>query len=135
MSEIHAAVGLSVLEHADAILKKRKEIAKAYDKKIKANKKIRPALRLREGVDWNAAYYPVLLDSEKLLNETVGRLEGQSIGTRRYFYPELSQCLGVNSYGALPMATDISSRIIVLPMFHEMKKDEIDRVSCAFCYL
>ena len=52
-------------------------------------------------------------------------LEGIQVNSRRYFYPSLST-LRYHQSNSAPVAESISSRILCLPLYHDLKKEEID---------
>ena len=62
MSELQAAMGLSVLPYVKKILAERKRVCRYYDRHL--NFTSLKKLRLREETSWNYAYYPVILQNE-----------------------------------------------------------------------
>ncbi len=67
ISELQAAMGLSVLPYIDYIISERKKVVEYYNANLDfscLNK-----MALRQGTDWNYSYYPVIFKSEdKLLH-------------------------------------------------------------------
>lgn len=125
MSEIHAAMGLCNLTHADAVLAKRREDCRRYDEGLQGLPLQRPVLH--PDAAWNGAYYAVLLPSEAVLLDVVARLEPAGIRPRRYFHPSLSE-LDYVPEGRVPVARDVASRVLCLPLAHGMGPEDIDRV-------
>lgn len=122
MSELQAAMGLSVLEHMEEILETRKAICNAYDNKLSLNKpKIRP------NTNWNYSYYPVLFDTENELLSTVNVLNENNIFPRRYFYPSLANLPYVKKK-KLVNTDDICCRILCLPLYHDLTIEEVDLI-------
>lgn len=64
-SEFHAAMGLANLKYIEHIHKKRKEITKRYDEKLKNLKTVRPIWN--KNSENNYSYYPIIFESEELL--------------------------------------------------------------------
>jgi dTDP-4-amino-4,6-dideoxygalactose transaminase len=125
-SEFHAAMGLCLLPEMKKIIEKRKELALLYDqllKDISIEKPIR-----REENENNYGYYPVIFTSEKALLQVRAVLNANNIFPRRYFYPGLNSLNYVDRQ-ALPVADEISPRVLCLPLFYEMTQAEIRNVS------
>jgi dTDP-4-amino-4,6-dideoxygalactose transaminase len=124
-SEFHAAMGLVNLTFVDKIIQKRKEQTLYYNK-ILEGLSIR-TIKLEDEEGFNYAYYPVIFESETITLKVKKELEDNRIFPRRYFYPSLSKLDYVT--GFTPIADDISSRILCLPVYHELTKEEQDLVA------
>jgi dTDP-4-amino-4,6-dideoxygalactose transaminase len=124
-SEFHAAMGLVNLRHIEQIKKRRKEQYSYYVKKL-GDEKIK-FIQLQEEDGFNYAYCPVIFESEEKTLEVKHVLEINHIFPRRYFYPSLSKLDYVE--GETPISDDISSRILCLPLYHEITVEEQDLVS------
>lgn len=123
-SEFHAAMGLVNLKHIEKIIQKRKEQTNYYHK-IVSGLPIR-YIKLEDEEGFNFAYYPAIFESEEIALRVKKELEDNRIFPRRYFYPSLSNLDYVQ--GLTPIADDISSRILCLPIYHDMTKEEQDLV-------
>lgn len=121
-SEFHAAMGLINLKYGDDILARRLELTEYYDR-ILNHDGIRK-IELNNKAQYNFAYYPVWFKSEELLATVKSELEKNLIFPRRYFYPSLTQLDYVE--GNCPIAMDISSRILCLPLYHDLTSHEQD---------
>ncbi len=126
-SEIHAAMGLSNLAFIDEILKRRKELCELYDSLLEGTNIWRPAIL--KGTQYNHAYFPVVLRTEKACLQALDRLQQYSIYPRRYFYPSLSELNYVNQGHLTPICNDISARVICLPLYHTLSNDEVELVA------
>jgi dTDP-4-amino-4,6-dideoxygalactose transaminase len=124
-SEFHAAMGLANLKYADSILVKRKSDHAIYDTCLAPLKLKKPVIN--QFSDYNYAYYPVVFRSEKDCLEVLRALEKEEIFARRYFYPVLSQLDYVNQI-EMPRAEDVAKRILCLPLYEQISKDEIDMI-------
>lgn len=127
-SEMHAAMGLCVYPHIDKILETRKTLSEAYDKYFKElNVKIqRPVLP--SNTDYNYSYYPVIFEDEKQLLSVRNVLNASYIYPRRYFYPSLHTLPYIKENYSLPVSEAASSRVLCLPLYHDLTTDVIKRI-------
>jgi dTDP-4-amino-4,6-dideoxygalactose transaminase len=120
-SEFHAAMGLCNLNYIDDILKSRKEQWLYYESLLK---ECQLQLLLIEGdVHYNYSYFPVIFETEDELLKTNEALKTKGINSRRYFYPALNTLTYVK-YQACPVAESIAKRVLCLPLFHDLNKDD-----------
>lgn len=112
MSELQAAMGLTVLPYMETILKERKKITDLYDENLDFSnlKKI----KIREHTSWNYSYYPVIFKTEEQLLKVKAALNQESIFPRRYFYPSLNT-LGYVKFKNMPVSEKLSKTILCLP--------------------
>jgi dTDP-4-amino-4,6-dideoxygalactose transaminase len=123
MSELQAAMGLSVLPYMNHIMTERKRICDYYDLHLDFSKVSK--LKIRDHTDWNYAYYPVIFKSEAQLLETMRNLAAHSIHPRRYFHPSLEDLPYINSKQC-PIADDIANRILCLPLYTTLEEKDIE---------
>ena len=119
-SEFHAAMGLAVLDDFDLILQKRKEQSDYYTDKLNTRVQI-PTIQ--DNCTYNFAYYPVILENEKQTISVLEALEKVKIFPRRYFYPSLNTVDYVSGTSC-PVSEGISNKIICLPLYHQLSKEE-----------
>lgn len=126
-SELHAAIGLCVLNDVDDLLLRRKEQYERYRSLLyTAN----VTLQYQSSNSMcNYSYFPVLLSSEKQVQKSIEVLTASSIQARRYFYPTLNQLDYVTDKNLTPVADDVAQRIICLPMYHDLTLIEQQKVS------
>jgi len=129
MSEFHAAMGLAVLDDIDLITNKRSELVAYYSQQLSNITEVTLQLWHEKGTP-NGAYMPVIFANEQQLLTVVETLSKQSIQTRRYFHPSLSQLKIYGESGNTPIANDISTRILCLPLYTDLVLSDID-VICA----
>ena len=117
MSELHAAMGLALLPGTNTEIERRKEARAAYDAALEGLPLQRPTIR--EGLDWNNAYYPVLLPDEDCRVRAEQTLKERGIHPRRYFYPALNTLpyLQEEWRASCPVAEDAARRVLCLPMY------------------
>lgn len=124
-SEFHAAMGLLNLKYTKEILGKRKEQCKLYeylliDEDLQSQ-------HIQKNTEWNHSYFPIILDSEDTTLRIKAVLEENDIYPRRYFYPSLDELEYVENQEA-PTANDIAKRILCLPLYHDLRNEEIDKI-------
>ena len=126
ISELNAAMGLSVLPYMDDILEKRKAITEEYGKQFESHPFIK-VLRLFDDTHWNYSYFPILFESEDALIKVERKLNENYILPRRYFYPSLSELNYVDS-GELKVAKCISNTVLCLPVYYDLEVSELAQV-------
>ncbi|MDH0749786.1 dTDP-4-amino-4,6-dideoxy-D-glucose aminotransferase VioA [Pseudomonas sp. GD03842] len=133
MSEINAAFGLLQLNYIDGALARRKRIDTMYREAIADM----PGLQLfySPNDDHNFSYFPVVVGDDFPLSRDAlfERFRARDILVRRYFYPLISTFpMYRNLESAKPerlkVATDVSSRILCLPIFDALDGEAFDSV-------
>ena len=129
MSELHAAMGLTLLPGTALEIARRKEVRAMYDAALEGLPLQRPALR--KGLDWNSAYYPVLLPDEDCRVRAERTLKEHGIHPRRYFYPALNTLpyLQEEWRASCPVAEDAARRVLCLPMHGELKNKDTEQIA------
>jgi dTDP-4-amino-4,6-dideoxygalactose transaminase len=125
ISELQAAMGLVVLPNMEIIIESRKTVVDNYDKDLRFDKISRP--NLLSSTIWNYSYYPILFSSEKDLLKVEKALKSADILPRRYFYPSLCLLPYIKS-DSMPISIDISQRILCLPLFHGLEKQDVKNI-------
>jgi len=126
-SEIHAAMGLCVMDNIDLVLAKRKEQFMMYFNFISTQLPELQLLKIREFTDYNYAYFPVVFPDEKTLLYVRTELQKHNVFPRRYFYPPLNK-LNYLKNKPLPVSDSISPRVVCLPLYHDLKNTEIEMI-------
>lgn len=124
-SEFNAAMGLCMLPKVSELVAKRKTLFERYNQLL-ADTPLVP-LQVREGTEYNYAYYPIVFEDEAKLLQVVAALEAIDIVTRRYFFPSLNTLDYVN-YEPCPVSEDVSRRVLCLPFYPQLSFDEQDMV-------
>ena len=131
LSELHAAVGLSQLGRLQEFVAERRRVAEAYTGRLTRVCGIEPLLP-PDGSRSNFYKYVVLLDNgvdrlalKRTLKERfqIG-LSGEVYETPCHRQPVFKQWAA----GTFPVAEDVCSRHICLPIYPGMTETEIDRV-------
>lgn len=126
-SELHAAMGLCILPKVPALIDARRHVFGYYDARLDFDRMTRPTLT--PGVDYNYAYYPVVLDSEETLLRVMDALKAEGISPRRYFYPSLNTLPFLPSYQPCPVSEDVALRVLCLPLYPELAEADVDRIT------
>ena len=125
MNEFEAAMGLCVLDEIDTIKQRRKDIWQVY---INELSNIVEMQQWNEHGKNNCAYAPVLFDSEEQLLRIEAKLKENDILPRRYFYPSLDTLSYLDSKQICNNSRDIASRILCLPIYPILEKEDIKRI-------
>lgn len=125
ISELQAAMGLSVLPYMNEIIASRKKVVEFYDQNLNFTKL--KGLELRESTKWNYSYYPVIFESEDKLLEVQKALNKEQIFPRRYFYPSLNT-IGFINGGGMPVSENIASCIMCLPLYKELDEKDLENI-------
>lgn len=125
MSELQAAMGLTVLPYIDTIINERKKVVDYYNDKLDFSKI--QGLKIRENTVWNYSYYPVIFETEEQLLLVQKALNENQIFPRRYFYPSLNTIEYTNGL-AMPISESIASRILCLPLYVNLSVTDVTRI-------
>ncbi|MBU1216410.1 DegT/DnrJ/EryC1/StrS family aminotransferase [bacterium] len=121
MNEFEAAMGLCMLDEIETIKEKRKIICENYKRELKG------LVQFQEQNNFaseNHSYFPIILKNKKQLRKIEKSLNEQDIFPRRYFYPSLDTLDYIEPKQNCVESRDISTRILCLPLYPELSKDE-----------
>ncbi|MGL5387012.1 MAG: DegT/DnrJ/EryC1/StrS family aminotransferase [Serratia sp. (in: enterobacteria)] len=134
MSEINAAFGLLQLNHVDQALQQRKEIDSYYRDGLKNISGIKIVPHAGQEVA-NYSYFPILIEDEFKMNreQLYHYLKENGIYSRRYFYPLISEfsmyrSMKSASQDNLPIANDVARRVLCLPIYPSLKREDQKRI-------
>ncbi|SDS69263.1 dTDP-4-amino-4,6-dideoxygalactose transaminase [Formosa sp. Hel1_31_208] len=126
MSEPQAAMGLAVLPYMSHICARRKFVVERYSNGL-GSEDIQ-LLKLRDGVEWNYCYYPVIFKNEAVLMKVKTALEKEAIFARRYFYPSLDTLPYVDHSEPCQLSHKISACVLCLPLYVDLDRQDVDRI-------
>ena len=126
MSELQAAMGLAVFPYLEEIMDNRRKAMQLYD--VLLGNSGLGKIKLREDTGWNYSYYPVIFKSEEKLLKIREELHKEGFFPRRYFYPSLDSLNYVETREMI-VANSISQRILCLPLFSDITKENIEAIS------
>lgn len=124
-SEFQAAMGLVNFKYLKFIIDSRKKIFEIYDSYLKDTFD-KP--KIPKNITYNYSYYPIILKSEEKLLKVVSALNKSNIFPRRYFYPSLNKLPYLTRNQSCPISEDISTRILCLPIYHDLKTNQIKKI-------
>ncbi len=125
-SEVHAAMGHCVLPKLPQIIGYRKQVFDWYNQLLNWDKITQPKTSFE--IDYNYAYYPVVLKTEEILLKIVSELNKENIFPRRYFFPSLNKLSFVNGQSC-PVSEDISLRVLSLPLYVGLEQEIVIKIS------
>jgi dTDP-4-amino-4,6-dideoxygalactose transaminase len=132
MNEFQAAMGICNLRHIDAELASRRTAYERYFEKLSSLRGI-TLPKMREGVEKNYAYFPILVDESVFgvgRDTLLARLAENGIIGRKYFYPLTSENkeLGADLSDLTPDAKKYSRNVMCLPLFAHLDVSDVDKI-------
>ncbi|MCY1366636.1 dTDP-4-amino-4,6-dideoxy-D-glucose transaminase [compost metagenome] len=134
MSEVNAAFGVLQLKHIDQALAHRRDIDNIYREQLRGMKGIRLIGETGQ-VKANYSYFPILVEADYPLSrdELYLKLKDNGVFARRYFYPLISELpmyrrMQSAQRSNLPVASEVSEKVLCLPLHPTLEKNEIDRI-------
>jgi len=134
MSEINAAFGLLQLGHMQHVARRRAEVDALYREQLRDVAGLRCLPQFATGRA-NHAYFPVLVGDGFALtrDELYWHLKRHNVHARRYFYPlitDFPMYRGLPSAhpSNLPVAKDVSARVLCLPIYPDLLRSDQERV-------
>jgi dTDP-4-amino-4,6-dideoxygalactose transaminase len=135
MNEFQSALGILQLRYLDEAIGKRKILTDIY-RGFLDNK---PGITIMQdvpGIEYNFAYFPILIDSSKFgrtRDEIYCELKKHNIFSRRYFYPLISQFptykgLVSSDPANLPNAEKITQQVLCLPIYPDLEINNVERI-------
>ncbi len=132
MNEFAAIMGLCNLKHIDSVIGQREKIWNLYREKISSNQDI---YLFEDNVDIvrNYSYFPIIVKKtgQRERDELYDYFRRENIYCRKYFYPLTSdQACFKNKYKNvnLSIARYLAEHILVLPLYSEMKEEDLDKI-------
>tara|TARA_R110001583_G_scaffold71749_3_gene201744 strand:- start:1920 stop:2993 length:1074 start_codon:yes stop_codon:yes gene_type:complete len=125
LSELQAAMGLSILPYMEIILQGRKKVVDYYNENLDFSKLEK--MEIRVNTVWNYSYYPVIFKDEKTLLKVQKALNEAQIYPRRYFYPSLNTLNYVNAT-KMPLSESIAERILCLPLYEDLNVMDLEKI-------
>lgn len=134
MSEFQAALGRLNLKHVGQALSRSAEIDNYYRKELDQVPGIIVPDR-QAGCNQNFSFFPILVGAGFSLNRDAlyQKFCDNGINVRRYFYPLISNLSMYHSLPSaapanLPVAKSISEKVLCLPIYPDLTRDDQDRV-------
>ncbi len=125
MSELQAAMGLAVFPYMEQIENSRQSVCGFYDDNLNFNKLV--GIKIRSETQWNYSYYPIIFESERVLETVVAALNEQDVYPRRYFYPSLENLPYIQSNNC-SIGDSTARRVLCLPLFHDLSVNSLKKI-------
>lgn len=122
MSEFHSAMGLANLDEIEQIMSSRKALVEQYQYLLKGVVQFQLWSPHSQN---NAAYMPVIFESETQCLAVVKALNDKDIYPRRYFYPSLHIDTPYADGSVCANSASIASRILCLPLYVGLHEKEV----------
>jgi dTDP-4-amino-4,6-dideoxygalactose transaminase len=126
MSEMHAAIGLAVLDRFDEVLAARRERAERMQSNLEgAGYGFQIGCR---NSTWQ--FVPVLAPNSSVREAVLTRSRAQGIEIRSYHTPlhTLPAFASHSAQGGLPVTVDLASRALSLPLANDLPEPAIQRI-------
>jgi dTDP-4-amino-4,6-dideoxygalactose transaminase len=130
MSELHAAMGLLMLDRLDHEVDRRAIVAERYGERLRDH----AGVTIVAGLDESKQYFVVRFDRElfgESRDDVHARLRSYNINTRRYFYP---LCADIDVYASLPSSRELpaarraAEEVLALPFYGGLDLTLVDMV-------
>lgn len=122
LSEVHASMGLSIIEDIPQLIKKKKQIHNWYLDNL--SMKNYQSITLKPETEWNYSYFPIIFSNKDYLTRVMSNLSNNNINARRYFFPSLNT-LDFVPHQSCPISESIAERILCLPVGHTLTENDI----------
>jgi dTDP-4-amino-4,6-dideoxygalactose transaminase len=130
LSEMHAAMGLAVLDNIDAIMQHRVALFDQYCYQLKD---VVSQPLWHQQANTNGAYMPVTFASAEQGSKVLHSLAQQNITARRYFSPSLNLLAQYSKDGTdvCPVSESLASRTLCLPLYYDLSAEDVSTVTNA----
>lgn len=126
MDDIRSAIGLAQVAKLEADIAKRKVLAERYRQNLKGESAVTIPFENYPGESSNYVMGVLLTEGNRI--ETRKKLAEQGIGTSMH-YPPVHQFACYKEFTAsLPLTEDIGQRELSLPLYYNLKLDDVDYV-------
>ncbi len=127
MSELHAAMGLCLLDGIDGLLARRRLVAEALRAQLATLSGVR-VQRLNPLAEVNHAYFPVTFPNQELRERAVAALCAAEPAPRRYCSQPLNRLPFVQPHVDMPVAELLSKCLLCLPFGPDVSFEEAQAI-------
>jgi dTDP-4-amino-4,6-dideoxygalactose transaminase len=131
LSDVHAAIGLAQIKRADDFMRRRGEIARAYNEAFRGDDALQPAYS-EPGIEHAWHLYVLRIQPERLKvgrNQFVEILRERGVGCSVHCIPLHTMHYYQRTYGYrdgdFPVTEDIFSRCLSLPIYAAMTDEDV----------
>jgi dTDP-4-amino-4,6-dideoxygalactose transaminase len=127
MSELHAAMGLALLPTIDAVLDQRRRIATHLRTLLSRSSSV-SLQHLNPHAEVNHSYSPIVFASGEQMRRANDALIDAGFVPRRYFAPPLNRLSFIGDSTPMPVAEDLSERVLCLPIDAATSFEDVDKM-------
>ena len=131
MSNLLAAIGFSQMGRLNSILKKRRKIYSVYKKILKSDKFSLQKFENESAIPWTLSIKLNNNFTQKSRNLLISKLKKKGIESRNGYYCPNELSFFKKKY-KLPVSSDLSKKVLCLPIFEELKIKEINYICKKF---
>jgi perosamine synthetase len=133
MTDVQAAIGIVQLTRLDAMVARRRLLALRYQERLAGIEGLVTAGDPPSGTTNFQSFWITLPDATRSDNRAVlTQLAARGISARRgIMASHLEPAYAGHAHGPLPVTERLTSRSVILPLFHQMTDDEHERVVAA----
>ena len=125
MSELQAAMGLTVLPYMNHIITSRKIIYNFYQRNFQTDHI--QLVKIRSGTKWNFSYVPIIFKDEEVLLKVKDALNARNIFPRRYFFPSLNNLPFLEKQTAF-ISDSVATKILCLPLYVGLNEESTGKI-------
>lgn len=126
MSELHAAMGLCVLDELPNLIEQRQQVVESYQRELDGAVEF-------QSTEYQAytppMYMAIKFNSENELLGVSDALNQAGYQARRYFYPKNHGFLAAESLELLNVNNQVSNKVLCLPLMHDLPQRHIKAIS------
>jgi dTDP-4-amino-4,6-dideoxygalactose transaminase len=126
MSELHAAMGLCILDDLPMLVNNRQKSVDRYSQAFTDSIALQTA---NYDVSVPPMYMPVKFSTEQQLLTAMAELGSQGFDSRRYFYPKNHKFIHQEPVSLLPICEQTSNKILCLPLMHNLHNKHIKAIA------
>ncbi|GHB62104.1 aminotransferase DegT [Psychrosphaera saromensis] len=126
MSELHAAMGLCILDDLPMLIENRERSVEQYKAALANSVTFQSN---EQDVYTPPMYMPVKFETEEALLKANEKLTLQGYSSRRYFFPKNHHFLQPSIPSVLPVSDSTSSKILCLPLMHNLSENHIFNIA------
>jgi dTDP-4-amino-4,6-dideoxygalactose transaminase len=133
MTDIQAAVGLVQLGKLDAMVARRRDLARRYQALLAEAPGLEVATDPPYGTTNHQSFWVVLPDDAPVgRDEVLGRMQAAGVSCRRgIMAAHLEPAYAGHAHVPLPVTERLTRQSLILPLFHQLTEAEQDRVAGA----
>jgi len=126
MSELHAAMGLCILDDLPMLIENREKSVARYHSQLAD---VITFQKSKNNVYTPPMYMPVKFNSEQELLSVCSKLNEAGYQARRYFFPKNHNFLASDLLNKLRVNNEVSNKVLCLPLMHNLADKHILAIS------